>query len=215
MKNNPTNLNLDTRLFGILIMPSWLSGIIDVIIGLVVVIGTIFLSRYQGSSVRVDYLNYLSGNQSQLYKDVNTGILSNQFVSNLPLILFWGLIGIIVYLFATNIFAAVRNTAQLRSELEYANVDRHSLLVQAGQHLVIRIVVLVAWILYIRFFFYHVLPYCIAATLAGLSQVTTPLGIGYIVLAFVVMIVALHIHTIMLRLLLLKPRLFTKALYVD
>jgi len=215
MKQTLNGHELDIQLLGVLITPSWLSSIIDFLFSLAVILGTTVLSRYQGSSIRNDYLQYLNDNHDSIYRSVNSGILANPIVSNLPLLIFWALVGLIVYLFAANIVAAIRSTAALKDELEYTNVDRHSLLWQAGGHLLIRIIVLVVWLLYLQFFFHHVVPYCVAATLAGLSQLPNLVGIGYIVLAFLVLLVTMHLNTILLRLLLLKPRLFSKALYID
>jgi len=215
MKNLFNTANLDNRLFGILLRPSWFSGIVAIVTTAVIIGSTIFLTHFEGSSIQLDYIKYQSGAQPDAYQNVNNSLLNNQLISNLPLLLFWALIGVVVYLFAVNIFTAIRHTAELKSELEYANIDRHELLWKAGAHLLIRVVMLIVWIIYINIFFNQILPYCLAVTLAGLSQIASFQGVGYILLASLVMLGAIHLHAIMLRLLLLKPRVFTRALYVD
>ena len=214
MKYVSASPNLDSRLFGLLLLPSWFSAAVAIVVGLLVGIGTVLLTRYQSSTFRFELLN-THVSQPTAYQSVTGNILSNNFVSNLPLLIFWTLVGLVVYLFTSNILAAVRSTAELKNELEYVHVNRHDLLVTAAEHLLVRLVVLVAWILFIIFFFNHVVPYCVAAALAGSGQQGSLLSGGYVLLSSVIMALAVHLHTIFFRLLLLRPRAFSGAVYVD
>lgn len=205
----------DSRLLTMLVTPSWLSGVVAVVGALGIIIGTMLSAQFEGSSLQAEYLKYQSTASPANYNDATDNFFGSGFINNLPLLIFWALIGVVVYLFAVSIFNAVRHTAELKGELEYANVNRRSLLMQAGMHLAIRLVALIVWVAYINFFLHQIVPYCMAATLAGMSQITTWQGIGFIILAAVVLVLAIHLHAIMLRLIVLRPRIFTKALYVD
>jgi hypothetical protein len=195
--------------------PSWFSGIFVALISLCLCIGTIVISHYQTSSIRVDFLTYQAGQITSSYHKVSNNLSSSSFFGNLPLLIFWSLVGLIVYLFVVNLFAAIRNTADLTSELKYVNADRRSLLWVSAEHLLVRLVVLGFWVFYIKFFFHHILPYCIAVSLVGSSQSNLLLGGGYTLLAVVVMWAALHVNVVLLRLLLLRPRIFSDSLYAD
>ncbi len=214
MKYVSATPNLDSRLFGLLLLPSWFSAAVAVIVGLLVGIGTVVLTHYQSSTFRLELLN-TQVSQPTAYQSLTDRILSNNFISNLPLLLFWTLVGLVVYLFTSNILAAIRSTAELKSELEYVHVNRHSLLVTAAEHLLVRLVVLVIWVFFIVFFFNHVLPYCVAAALAGSGSQGSLLNVSYVLLSIVIMTAAVHLHTIFFRLLLLRPRIFSSAVYID
>ncbi len=204
----------DIKLFGLLLMPSWLSGFITITVSLFTVVGTIALSRYQSSSLRLDFLKYHSVHVANNYETVDSGLQANKLIANLPLLLLWGLVGLVVYMFATNIVNVIRNAANLTHELDYEHVNRRQLIWGVVKKLIFRLVVLALWIPFIMFFFHHLIADSIASALAGSAQLVTLQGAEYVLLAFVIMAASLHLHTILLRLLLLRPRIFTQSLYL-
>jgi len=213
MKHSPTSSNLDRRLLSILLLPSWLSASVALLVGVAVGVCTVIAAHYQSSTLRVEVLT-VHFQAPAAYRAISSKLLANNFINNLPLLIFWGLVGLVVYLLAANIFAALHNVAKLKSELDYVNVDRRELLMTAGVQLLIRLVVLGGWIAYIVFFFHHILPYCVAAALAGSGQSTSTQNGGYVLLAIVIMTLAIHLHIICLRLLLLRPRIFSNIHYI-
>lgn len=215
MKYAPGGPNIDGKLLRLLGGPSWLSGIVVGVLGVLFCLGIILSTRYQASSVRLDFLNYQAGQIAHLYQNVNNDLLSNTYLSNLPLLIFWGLVGIVVYLFATNMLAAVHGTAELTSELHYIHANRRTLLWSAVRRLIIRLAVLGTWFAYILFFLHHVVPYCIAASIVASAELQPLQSLEYAVLAVATMTLALHVHTLLLRLFLLRPRAFSQALYAD
>jgi len=213
MEQRKRNLQLEWDLLGILLTPSWLSGIISAVAGIAVAVVPITLSHYRGSGVEFEYLQYHSGQSS--FSAVSHGLLSNSVVANLPLIIFWALLGLVVYQFAMSTFRAIQNAAEVTAQLTYVHASRSKLMALALTHLLIRLGVAVLWLPYILVFFHQLLPYCISAALAGSAEISTVNGPLYIGLAVVVMTAAVHLHVVLLRLLLLKPRLFTSNLYVS
>ena len=215
MKYAPSVPNIDRRLYGLLLLPSWLSGSLTTLIGLGFCIGTIFLARYQSSSVRLYFINYRADQLSGTYHHLSNTLLGNSFVGNLPLLVFWGLVGLVVYMFAANLVSTARHAAELKKELNYVHANRHSILWRPVELLSVRLVVLGVWALYIMVFFQQILPYCVAASIVGAGQFNAVYDSLYALTAVVIMIVALHLHVVLLRMLLLKPRLFSRALYAD
>jgi hypothetical protein len=215
MKYTSNTTNLDLTLFRILLTPSWLSGLVDVSIAVLLTAVTIVATIYQTSSIRLDYLQYQAGHVASTYESVNNRLSENNFVSNLPLLIFWSLVGLIVYLFAANIFTAIHNTAELKTELQFVHTDRKKLLWTAMVHLLIRGCVLVAWIIYILFTIHRIFPYCVALAITASGHNGLVMNTEYALLGTVVGAVALHLHVILMRLLLLKPRSFSSILYVD
>ena len=215
MKYVPQTAKIDRRLFGMLLTPSWLSGSMVVLISCLDCLAVVVLPRYQASSVRLDFLAYSAGQLSTTYQQVNSHLFSNSLFGNLPLLIFWGLVGLVVYLFAANIFTALYEAAELKAELDYVHADRHKLLWRPVQNLLLHLAVLLVWGVYILFFFHHVLPYSVATAIVGSGQLGTLQTSSYALLGIVIMAVALHIHIVLLRLLLLRPRLFSSSLYAD
>jgi len=206
-------------MFLLLLTPSWLSSVIAVATGLIVVIIVVFMSQYQGST----YQKLVADNkekQAQVnltddYANFDE-ISDNTFLDVAPLLALWGVIGVVVYLFAVNIVNSIKHAAEFEQELNYANTSRQELIKTAFLHLAIRVVVGVALILYILVFFHQLLPYSIGAALAASAVGLLSLnGILYLIIAAVSIMVGMHIYTVLLRLLLLKPRIFSKALYLN
>ena len=207
--------DFDRRLLTMMLLPSWLSGVIDFSITCIICVGTVLLADYQSSSIRLDYLNYQAARISAAYQDINTSLSRNAFFANLPLFAFWAIVGLVVYLFVTNMYGAIGSTAKLKTEMGYVHANRAKLIREALIHLAIRTAVLIVWILYILFFLHRILPYCLAASLIGTSHIQLLISGSYVMLGIAVMAVALHIHVVLLRLLLLRPRIISSVLYVD
>lgn len=214
MKYTSKNPSINKRLFLAVFTPSWLSAASCILIGLAVSMWVVASTGFKSSGLRLDIITYKTAHGTT-YHAADTGILANPFVSNLPLIAFWTIVGFIVYLFAINVFRAIGSTAELKDELDYVNVNRHDLLFSAFEALLVHLVVLLFWAAYLLFFFSHIVPYVINLALVGAAQLQNPLVGGYALFAAVVMALAIHINVIFARLLFLRPRLFSKAVYID
>ncbi len=199
----------DLNAFGRLLTPSWLSGLVVVVASLAIVFGAIGELHYSGSAWQ-QLLAAQHGAGKPL--SVNSQTLSNNitastFVSIVPLLIFWAGIGLIVYWFAAGIVGAFQNLIDLKQEMNYVHANRNVLIRQSIIHLLVRLIVLVVWIVYIRYSLHFLLPYVIAMAYAG-GGLGWLKDSAYIAGAVGVSIVGLHLHSVMLRLLLLKPRLF-------
>ena len=216
MKHFANNSNLDAKLFGILLSPSLLSTFVGGVISIGLVVFSIASSHYRGSSTRLLFLNFNADQSHSSAQAIGRTLDSNKFISNLPLLLFWCLVGFVVYMFAVNIFGVVQRAAELGDELNnFTNLNRGQIIRESLEKLGIRLVVIAVWIPYILLFFHHIIPYVIGLALAASPELTSASGVGYVILAPVVLAISLHVHTVLLRLLVLRPRLFSHALYVD
>lgn len=214
MKYTSKNPSINKRLFVAVFTPSWLSALVCVFTGVAVSLWVVASTSLKSSSLRLDIITYKSV-QDITFKAADSGILANPFISNLPLIAFWTIVGFVVYLFAINVFRAIGNTAELKNELDYVNVNRHDLMFSAFEALLVHLVVLVLWAGYIAFFVKHIIPYVFNLALVGAGQLHNPLVGGYALFAAVILALALHINVIFARLLFLRPRLFSSAGFVD
>ena len=193
----------------LLLQPSWLSGLIAIIASLATLAVAIVVSNYEGSSLQQELFSARQGGPitSFNFQAVTDNLARNSVISNMPLFLFWAALGVIVYLFATSIWAAFSHAEELREEMEYVNAPRQNLVRTAALHAIVRLAALGLWIAYLQLFLKVLLPYVLAA--AHVAAVGLSLAnFAYSFLALFVLFVGLQVHVIFLRLVLLRLRAF-------
>ncbi len=198
------------KILGQILTPSWLSGLVAVVIGLAIVIGAAATLHYNGSSIQL--LRQIQDSKphavQENYDVVDDHLSANQLISDIPLLILWGGVGLLVYSLIMKIIETFSSAVNFKRKLQYVHTDRHQLVNQTFLRLAIRILVFVAWLLYIRFTIHVLVPYVIALAYAGSGGLGLFESGGYLLGAAVLMILGIHLHTVMLRLMLLKPRAF-------
>lgn len=215
MKHFADDADINLQLIGVLLTPSWLSGFVSVVTSSGLAIFSVALAHYKGSDTQLQFYNYNAQRSHEISQTIGRVLDSNQLISNLPLLVFWCLVGIVVYLFASNVASAFRQAADLRDQLtHFAHISRRSLVRSAGERFGLRLTILLLWIPYLLFFFNQLVPYLIALALSASFELTTVGGIGYLLFAILIGSVGLHLHVVLLRLLILRPRLSSSDIYV-
>jgi hypothetical protein len=80
---------------------------------------------------------------------------------------------------------------------------------ELGQRITVRLLVITTWAAYCFIFFKIILPFCILASQLGFSSSRSiSEGVSYVFFAMTLLLVCMHLHTVMARLLLLRPRVF-------
>lgn len=212
--NSPVRTNYDLRLFSSLLVPSALSGLMCVLVSLFT-IGTIaVLTNYQGSSFQQDVLRSQTSIENDAvtedYNYINDDLERNVVIDRAPVMVFWMFVGTLVYFMVTGVTGAIAGAQSLERELGYVHVRSKELLRHVYIKSAIRFCVFGVWLGFIVLFFRLLLPYCLAAAHVGAGNITSFMGAFYIVLAFVVLTVSFHIHIVMLRLVALRPRIFSQ-----
>lgn len=208
-----TETKINRRLIGYLFTPSLLSGLVCIIAALSLTLATIGFLQYSGSSFKIDYQKYQAGNQGQSVVDSYRTDTTFKLISSAPLLAFWALIGLVVYLLATSVVTAIQQANEMKHELDYVNSNRTRLLGTVFLHFVIRCAVIAVWLPYLLFFFHQIIPYSLTAAEAG--GLLSLDGLVGAVLSVVIMALALHVHVFLLRVLLMRPRILSRALYVS
>ncbi len=212
----------DKLVLNYLLLPSWLSGLLVGLASVLIVAVAVSSSvRYYGNSLggtlqqlfNLYHAGHPPTSVSTTYQTLGNNFSASTLVSDIPLFIFWAGVGLVVYSFAANIFNALQNVADLKAELTYVNADRHELLLAAFEHLAIRLAVLVLWVPFLLLTGHVLLPYTIAVAHAGTGTISSWLAAGYIIWAVFLLALCLHIHTVLLRVLLLKPRVFWQSTY--
>jgi hypothetical protein len=209
MANTNTTHKLDTRLFDTLLTPSWLSGLIVVVAGLVIVIGVIISFSSTGGALQQQLINWQNTRQQ------TTLTLPGQIVDapENSLQTSWPLLALIVYFIVEELIEIARSTHELKEELNYVHARRQDLIRDALGRLFIRIAALIVWLIFIDIFLKRIIPYSITAAQAGTADLVSLQGLYYELLAFVMIAFSLHVHTIFLRIVVRKPRVFADVTY--
>lgn len=208
------NTNYDLKLFGSLLVPSVMSGVLCVLASLSLVGAIAVLTNYQGSSLQQELLQTqarsANENIAEDYEYISEDFEQNAVLDKAPIMLFWMFVGTLVYFLVTGIAGAIASVSNLGEELHYMHVKRKRLLRDVYLKSAIRFCVLGLWLGFIVIFFRLLLPYCLAAAHVGAGSITTPTGVVYLLLAALVLTLCLHVHVVMLRLVVLRPRIFSQ-----
>ena len=201
------------KLLGQLLTPSWLSGLISVTASLAIVITSVAIMHYNGSSIQ--FLRQTESSKQSLIAQnsdtVDSNLEDSWFISDIPLLVFWAGIGLLVYLLLIQIVRAFTRVIDLEHSLDYVHVNRQQLIRQALLKFAARAVILVIWFLYIQFTIHVLIPYVVALAYAASGELGWLTDAVYLLVATLLMIITIHIHTVMLRLLLLRPRAIGEA----
>jgi hypothetical protein len=201
-----------------LFTPSWLSGFIAVVAGLVVTLGVFVLFGIQSSHIQQQLLTLQSTAApatltlpGQTPPDAGT---SSSLLNTWPLLAFWGVVGLMVYFIVETIAKGLANVAELKNELNFVHARRDGLIRTTVEYLAIRVVGAVLWLVFIDIFFKRIIPYSITAAYASASNPRSLDGFLFALLSFIMIALSMHLHAIFLRLSLRRPRVFSKADYL-
>jgi hypothetical protein len=202
-------------LLGNLISPSGLSlAFTGIISALFLVIGA---SNFLGTATpfyRLLLGNQASGELVDITKQnflIVFKLFDNPWLNNLLLFAFWALVGLVIWILLNNSASLFSEIGEDLQEVTYTGSQpqhNHSALVQTFKQAMYHIAILVIISVYVVFFWTIVLPWLIAVYITGVGSTFTASGLLAIAAAIYMMMLALHILTILFRLLFLRTRLF-------
>ncbi|HSX31875.1 MAG TPA: hypothetical protein VLF43_01315 [Candidatus Saccharimonadales bacterium] len=206
------NLRSLTRL---LLTPSITSGVLTVAIALGVLgySGWLYISDNQ---IFYDYLFGAYGLKTFVWQNsLGFSIWSQNFLSS-PLayyLLVGGAaitVGVAVFTVLQTTSGFVRGTAELIDQAQFKGPSQRSALRELVSRLVLRTTALIGWAVYMAFFVSMLVPFSIVLNQMGIDRIRNGAFYGILATigAFAVLVLALHLHTVFLRLTALRPRLF-------
>jgi hypothetical protein len=212
----PENQNIETdenAEVDRLMTPSWLSGLIAVVCGLIVTGGVILAFSFNTSQVQQQLMSWENTSSPALTVPGGTpsGSNVNSLQNTWPLIAFWAVIGMVVYFIVEAGVRTLHDAAVFKNELDYVNVRRDELLKNSVRALLFRIFSMVVWLIFIEIFFKRIIPYSITAANASSSDLKSLDAALYALLSFSIIVVSMHVHTIFLRLAVRRPRVFSSV----
>ncbi len=200
----------DSRQLGLLIRPSWLSGLIAVVVGLVISVGVVVSFEAHNSLLQQHLVSYQDGPQPALTVPGQGAPVSSKsgLSSNWPLLLVWSLVGFLVYLMVASIVRFASEAEGLRESLDYVNAKPKSVIASTAEHALLRVTALILLITFTVAIWRQIIPYSITASLAGVSNLASLDGGLYALLSFLLIAVSLHVETVLLRMSLGRARVF-------
>lgn len=198
-----------TRLFKLLLQPSLLSAaLVSVASGLIVAIGN--WAGIINSRLGYDYLSL--GTVLDTTPTAVTARLSDLFSGQAFYITLVCVVAVAVsigvYLFLGSIEQAAASILNTLFNVQSAKGSaKRQAMAEAGVRTSFRVVVLIAWILYSVLFAAFLLPTLVALFQNGIADLAHVAWLALIV-SYVGLWFALHVHLIFLRLFLLRPRVF-------
>src|SRR5579884_3679658 len=152
--------------------PSWLSGLIAVASGLIMVVGVIVAFSFSNSQVQQQLVALQNTTVPALTQPGQNppGNDARSLQNTWPLIAIWAVVGLVVYFVVEAIVNAVRSVTELRQQLDYVHAERNALLRVTVESLVIRLLAAVLWLVFIELFLKRIIPYSITAAHASASD---------------------------------------------
>lgn len=196
----------------LLLMPSWLSGLLAVVAGIIVTGGVILAFSAHTSNIQQQLIIWQNNRPVQALTTSGQVLPENDkptLAGSWPLLLFWASLGFVVYFLATGLARSIRNAAAFRETLGYTHVNKEQLVRSEIEIISTRTIIGVLWLVFIAATFRYVIPYSIIAAHASSSDLVSMQGAEFALLSFASITLCIQVHAIFLRLLSGRLRTFT------
>jgi len=201
----------DSRQIGLLLRPSWLSGLVAIVVGLIISVGVVVSFEVHNSLLQQHLVSYQDKPQPALTAPGQSAPASSHsaLASTWPLFLVWSLVGFLVYMMVASIVRFASEAEDLRESLDYVNARPQSVIAATAEHALLRVVAGILLVSFTVAMWKQIIPYSITTSLAGVSNLASLDGGFYALLSFLLIAVSLHVETILLRMSLARARVFS------
>ncbi len=196
---------MERHFTGLLLRPSFFSATINTVI----TIAVIGLAGGADLLEKASFYAYLFGEEG-IFKIITRtgedgGLLSGIFSYNVLILATAVFVGVVVYIIL-QLMGRIANDASATWESLHAQTESgiRAIASRAG----IRVLVAVSWIIYLVMFAKVIMPFCVLAAQVGVRELWAVGGFAYLAFGSLLLWLALHLHSIFLRLLFLRPRVF-------
>lgn len=143
------------------------------------------------------------------------GTDQNSLQNTWPLFAFWAFVGMISYYVVNMMIKILKEVREYNAELSYVNARRDAIIKITLEYFLFKAVMILIWLLFTDYFFRRLVPLCILAAHASTLDLISLAGISAFLTSFIVMAISMHLHTVLLRLVVGRPRVFTPFTYTD
>jgi hypothetical protein len=204
-----------TKLF---ITPSWLSGVIAIVLGLVMTAGLVIIINLKDNGTIQAIDSVIKARPSHLLLTLpgqNSSHDTSSLASTWPLLAFWAFIGLIAFVITEEIVKSFTKSKHFLEELHYVNARPKDNLRFAIIKLSTRLAILITWLVFTNLFFKEIMPWSIKIANTYSQHLEELKAYEKLAESFIVTTLCLHLHTVFMRATIGKPRLFTSANYLD
>jgi len=139
---------------------------------------------------------------------INQTVLGNPVLNKVLFFGFWVMVGLLVYALITTFGQSIAETEEEIKSLNYIHARKTQIEQELFLRLALRLGGLLAAFIYGWIFIRLIFPFCVYASRVGLANLSHLSGWLYLALSFVILLPALHGIVIVLRLIVLRPRLY-------
>lgn len=203
--SNQSNLHLLGRLF----QPSFLSVSVTTVASLAVVAVLLVPSLYKNSEF-AQYFNLTELQKTSTYDDyqlISDRLNNSEVAADSSVFIIWMIIGLLSYTVVASIAKLIASGVRFVQDVEYFKADRERIAREAIVHLIIRLVAAVGLYCFYLLLVPYVAAYVLAFARAALGGSLLE-GVWYIVLMSLIVAASIHVVVILLRLVLLRVRVF-------
>ncbi len=198
---------------GRLLSPSSLSGLVAIGVGVFLTYGIIAAFKVHNYHIDIQLI-HLQSTSSQptlsLPGQIQPSTANNSLQNTWPLILFWGIIGLIAYFIVETITKLISNVKNFNKELNYVHAKRDLMIRTTTEYFLFRAAVATAWLFFINLFFKVIIPYSIKDAHTAAISVKIAQILGYASLSFILIAFGIHLHVVFMRLILRRTRIFSR-----
>ncbi|MEK7599784.1 MAG: hypothetical protein AAB462_02005 [Patescibacteria group bacterium] len=200
----------DRKVIELLATPSWLSGVITIVVALLISGGALLVFAINNDSLTQQLLSWQQDTPQPALTTPDQLVQTQKptLGSSWPLLVLWSLAGLAVYAIAASVIHSIARAAEVRESLNYTNIKPKLLLTTTAEHLILRVIGSLLLVGFAVAFWKLIIPYSITAAHASAADILSIEGILYALLSFSVVVVNLHLITISLRLSLGTVRVF-------
>jgi amino acid transporter len=203
----------DSRQISLLVKPSWISGLVAIVIGLIISVGVIVAFVAHNSVLQQQLLSWEQSQTqpalttpSQTLPENNHPTLQGSW----SLLILWSLAGLVVYVIAASVIHSLARAEELRESLDYVNARPKAMLASTAEHLMLRTIAAIVLVVFGVTFWRQIIPYSILASHASAADVVSLDGGLYALLSFLLIVISVHVQIILLRLTLGRARVFPR-----
>lgn len=138
----------------------------------------------------------------------NDTVFGNPLLNKILFLIFWMVVGLVVYLLITGIGAGANSAEEIIEQSKYVHAQTGQIHKEAEIKLAIRLVAIGLLVIFGAVFIKVLLPFSILCARIVASNIHDPLGWLYAVLGFIVLGCSFYLMTVGIRVVALKPRVF-------
>ena len=202
-----------SRFTRLLIKPSTASLLTALVLALLV----LFVSGFSYASKNNLLYDYLFGSGSSVtliessrstIAVFNETVFGNPTLNKILFFIFWMAVGLIVYVFLSGVGSGISTAEQTLEQTRFVHAQKLRMGSELGLRVVLRLIALSLLTVFLFLFLKILLPFSLLCARIAAGELGDLMNWLYALLGFIVLVASFHLITILIRFLLLKPRIF-------